>query len=612
MRLSKATLAAALALACAVPCASAAGVAAVTVKSALYEPLRADVRVVLGPDDDYSASAIKIASRERFAAAGVPYPQGAGTFSLAYERTSGRSREAVLRLTSSLPVYEPVLRLVLEARLADNSYAYLPVTLMLDSAFERPLDSGSLRASLPAGLATRDAKATKSSPAPAKKTASETRLKTAKRPSPAQPPSKAAPAAASSAQTGAPQASAANAAAMATASEPKPNAAPDSSSGPEASGAGPSSVEGAAASTLNSAAPAGVVPAVGPADVSPNTAAPATTAAPPAAAAAVSIPAEPAESSWMDALFEFWPFLAGAGVLGCLGVLLASRRKQKAASAQSIDTYADGSRSNEPSTPSNASDFADMGPPTEAFTDFGPASRHSAPFGSRGSIDDLQAQIFSDDPMASLAEAIDKEALIDSVDTRGYDSRAQLAKPVEPPEPDFDPNFGMHFELPSLDEPAHGAPDPQPQPGFDPGLTLPEEAPMDFAPTFDLSKPDRAEPLAFEAPSSFDASADFDASPISIDAFDLEPSPPASAASDNFNQSIAMAQAIQARSSGAPMFEIDSNLGDVHGRVQLELACLYAQAGVWEEASASLKEVLSDEEMAPAHAEARRLLALIP
>ena len=151
MRLRHATLAAAMALAFGPMVsqqADAIGVAGAQAKSSLYEPLRLDVRLALGATDEFGANTARIATADQFAAAGLPYPSFAGDIHVSYERGSN-PREPVLRLRSTRPIYEPVVRLLLEFRVGALGTSLVPLTVMLDTSFGSPLAATDFQPSLP-------------------------------------------------------------------------------------------------------------------------------------------------------------------------------------------------------------------------------------------------------------------------------------------------------------------------------------------------------------------------------------------------------------------------------------------------------------------------------
>lgn len=96
---------------------------------------------------------------------------------------------------------------------------------------------------------------------------------------------------------------------------------------------------------------------------------------------------------------------------------------------------------------------------------------------------------------------------------------------------------------------------------------------------------------------------------------DLSPGKKEHALPDPFTQAMNMARSTEARSGAGEIgknFHIAPDVGDGPGRLQLELACLYAESMEWENVRSTLKEILSDDEMSPVHHEARRLLAKLP
>lgn len=151
MRLRHATLAAAMALVFGPlisPPTHAIGVAAANAKSSLYEPLRLDVRLALGTGDEFGANNARIATADQFATAGLAYPSFAGDIHISYER-GAKPKEPLLRLRSTRPIYDPVVRLLLELRVGASGTVLVPLTVMLDTPFEAPLLAADLQPSLP-------------------------------------------------------------------------------------------------------------------------------------------------------------------------------------------------------------------------------------------------------------------------------------------------------------------------------------------------------------------------------------------------------------------------------------------------------------------------------
>lgn len=117
--------------------AQALGLGAVTTKSALYEPLSADVTLYLNPGDDAARASISIASKARFEEAGMHYPSWLSEVTSQIEFVG---KTGHLHLKSRKPVYDPVVTLLIEVHLP-NGIARMPVTIMLDTPFSQPLNS---------------------------------------------------------------------------------------------------------------------------------------------------------------------------------------------------------------------------------------------------------------------------------------------------------------------------------------------------------------------------------------------------------------------------------------------------------------------------------------
>jgi pilus assembly protein FimV len=101
------------------PAVQAVALGAVTVKSSLGEPLRAEIEIPqLSPAEAANFKAV-VASQQAFRAAGVEYPQAlAGARVTLQHRANG---QAYLRLQGDRPVREPFLSVVIQANWADGS-----------------------------------------------------------------------------------------------------------------------------------------------------------------------------------------------------------------------------------------------------------------------------------------------------------------------------------------------------------------------------------------------------------------------------------------------------------------------------------------------------------
>jgi pilus assembly protein FimV len=90
--------------------AHAAGLGRLTVSSALGQPLVAEIELVLGPGEDDGLAA-RLASAEAFRQAGIEPSPALSSIRFVVERRSGRP---FLRLTSTQPINEPFLDLLIE------------------------------------------------------------------------------------------------------------------------------------------------------------------------------------------------------------------------------------------------------------------------------------------------------------------------------------------------------------------------------------------------------------------------------------------------------------------------------------------------------------------
>jgi pilus assembly protein FimV len=89
----------------------AAGLGRLTVNSALGEPLRAEVEVTSLQPNEAESLAARLASPDAFRQAGIEYGSSLMSIRVALERRDGRP---VVRLTSSRPINEPFLNVLLE------------------------------------------------------------------------------------------------------------------------------------------------------------------------------------------------------------------------------------------------------------------------------------------------------------------------------------------------------------------------------------------------------------------------------------------------------------------------------------------------------------------
>lgn len=109
--------------------AQALALGAVTVRSALGEPLRAEIEVPQISSDEASSFQATLASPQAFRAAGVEYSQSlAGTRVSLHRRANG---QAYLRLVGDRPVNEPFIGVVIEANWA-NGRIVRDYTMLVD------------------------------------------------------------------------------------------------------------------------------------------------------------------------------------------------------------------------------------------------------------------------------------------------------------------------------------------------------------------------------------------------------------------------------------------------------------------------------------------------
>ncbi|MFT4193495.1 FimV family protein, partial [Ottowia sp.] len=99
--------------------AQAVALGAVTVRSALGEPLRAEIEVPQISSEEAASFQASVASPQAFRAAGVEYTQAlAGARVTLHRRANG---EAYLRVAGERPINEPFLGVVIQANWAGGS-----------------------------------------------------------------------------------------------------------------------------------------------------------------------------------------------------------------------------------------------------------------------------------------------------------------------------------------------------------------------------------------------------------------------------------------------------------------------------------------------------------
>jgi pilus assembly protein FimV len=170
--------------------ANALALGRVTVQSALGEPLRAEVDIAEITPDELASLKAKVASPEAFRAAGLEYsPALSGVDVSLRQRPDGRS---YLQLTSSRPVNDPFIDLILETQWASGRIVR-DYTMLFDPPQMR---QGSATAAAPMAPVTPAARSTQDS---ARATPVPSRPMPAARPAPA-------PAAATATRSAAPEA----------------------------------------------------------------------------------------------------------------------------------------------------------------------------------------------------------------------------------------------------------------------------------------------------------------------------------------------------------------------------------------------------------------------
>jgi pilus assembly protein FimV len=114
--------------------AHAAGLGRLTVQSALGQPLRAEVAIVSLQAGEADALSARIASPEAFRLAGIEFNSTLLNIRVAVERSDGRP---VLQLTSSQPINEPFIELLLELQWASGRLVR-EYTFLLDPVEYKP------------------------------------------------------------------------------------------------------------------------------------------------------------------------------------------------------------------------------------------------------------------------------------------------------------------------------------------------------------------------------------------------------------------------------------------------------------------------------------------
>ena len=328
------------------------------------------------------------------------------------------------------------------------------------------------------------------------------------------------------------------------------------------------------------------------------------------------IPAMPDES-----IADMWPYgLAALGALGLAGFAFFRKKKIKnqALPSEEPDTDMPHSLLEEPQedltkTSSNGSSH------------FGPSHTETELFPpSDQAIDDLHNHIFKSHAVENLIGAI----ILDEKDDKSFStdfgplSHLNEKAPGQMPNASFEEHLALPLDMPPLTPPEY-VPVPATHHDFDAGLSFEDDV-LDLS---NLSFEDAGSssafvasktpgPLVHEVHPHFEPLTEPHAveEPLSMDFSDLS-TESLGINSDPFTQAMNMARSTEARSSGSDIgkhFNIAPNVDDGPGRLQLELACLYAQSLEWENVRSTLKEILSDDEMSMAHPEARRLLAKIP
>jgi pilus assembly protein FimV len=131
-RLKTTTLVSAVALGLLGACfnAQALALGAVSVKSALGEPLRAEIEVPQISSEEAAGFKAAVASRQAFQAAGVEYTQAMiGVRVTLHRRASG---EAYLRLEGDRPIIEPFLSIVIDAEWGNDGRITRDYTMLVD------------------------------------------------------------------------------------------------------------------------------------------------------------------------------------------------------------------------------------------------------------------------------------------------------------------------------------------------------------------------------------------------------------------------------------------------------------------------------------------------
>lgn len=639
--------------------ASAIGLGTVSVKSSLYEPLRADVALSINAGEDISGASFVIASPAKFAQAGLPYPAWIGEINARVER-SGRSGR--LRLSTSKPIYEPMARILIEARLP-NGVALLPITLMLDTPFSKPLGS-ELSPMLPQGsdasssqkaakAKAAQAKAAQAKAAKAAKAASKAAAKARSADAPAKASAAPARPAAQAADT-APQRPSAQSEAKAdrsaalgnspSSNEPLKNAtplAPPASSAAAAPGQtpepsvsaapAPSVAPGQTAASAGSPLPSASTPEPVSLPAAEEPVAPATAPAPvvasPNPATLIERPVE--EPGVFGSIPAWWIWIGGS--LALLGAGAASWLRARARRGDNVEELSVSTTEPYSATEEGlggdrvAPYFEDAEepsiPPAPVASSFGPSGRAQAP---ADSFDEPSAPSFELPPGPSLAKAEPDfgDSLGDEL-SKAVSGGSASAHELEEIDSLRSEVFSSDFRVDSSFDIRSATP-LAPMAKTREDFTFESLNEQVAEPSTDTLRPILSDPESFRAPDPESNLMDFEPfHPVSAAAAAAasERAPSLSfgfdePVADPFSQAEALSQSAQGRSAPSlslgDAFKVDDSVGECAGRLQLELACLYAQNEDWDGVRSSLKEVIADPESQEAHAEARRLMALIP
>lgn len=126
--------------------ANAAALGAITVQSALGEPLHAEIQIPQLSSEEASTFSARMAPPSAFAGAGMGYNTDLSSAAVSLQRRA--NGEAYLRITTNQPIHEPVLGIVIEADWASGQVTR-DYTMLLDPPKRTETETASQEATAP-------------------------------------------------------------------------------------------------------------------------------------------------------------------------------------------------------------------------------------------------------------------------------------------------------------------------------------------------------------------------------------------------------------------------------------------------------------------------------